>query len=129
MRPHHRSATVAFIAAVGGIGCQTEPALQPAPVERGEPQSARTMVADAELLQRVQVELAREPAFAAVAMRVEAANGVVRLRGAVRDRAQQARAREIARSIPGVRRIDDQLIRHGRSGVADGPLPQLQLQL
>lgn len=123
----HGSAAVAFIAAISGIGCQTEPALPPTPVDHGEQRSARTMLADAELLQRVQTEMAREPALAAI--RVETAGGVVRLRGAVQDGAQQARAREIARGVAGVRRIDDQLIRHGRSGVADGPLPQLQLQL
>lgn len=126
---HRGSTTIAFIAAVSGIGCQTEPPLQPTPVDRGEQRSARTMLADAELLERVQTELAREPALAAAAIRVETAGGTVRLRGIVHDRVQQARAREIARSIAGVRRIDDQLIRHGRSGVADGPLPQLQVQL
>lgn len=124
MRQH---ATIAFIAAVSGMGCQTEQALQPTPVERGEQRSARTMLADADLLQRVQTELAREPALAGI--RVETAGGIVRLRGVVRDSAQQARAREIARAVGGVRRIDDQLIRHGRSGVTDGPLPQTQIQL
>lgn len=125
---HH--ATVAFIAAVSGWGCQTEQALQPTPpVERGEQRSARTMLADAELLQRVQAELARDPALAAASIRVETDGGVVRLRGIVSDRAQQIRAREIARSVGGVRRIDDQTIRHGRSGVAEGPLPRTQIQL
>lgn len=126
MRQH---ATVAFIAAVSGMGCQTEQALQPTPVERGEQRSARTMLADADLLQRVQTELARDPTLAATSIRVETAGGIVRLRGVVRDSAQHARARELARGVGGVRRLDDQLIRHGRSGVADGPLPHTQIQL
>lgn len=122
-------ATIAFIAAVSGMGCQTEQALQPTPVERGEQRPARTMLADAELLKRVQTELARDPALAAASIHVEAVGGVVRLRGIVRDNAQHTRAREIARAVGGVRRLDDHLIRHGRSGVADGPLPQTQIQL
>lgn len=125
-----RQATVAFIAAVSGWGCQTEQALQPTPpVERGEQRSARTMLADADLLQRIQTELAHEPTLADASIRVETEGGIVRLRGIVYDRAQQARARDIARGISGVRRIDDQTVRHGRSGVADGPLAQTHIQL
>lgn len=125
----HGGATVAFIAAVAAAACQTEQALQPTPADRGEQRPGRTLLADATLLQQVQTRLAAEPLLAETAIRVETGGGVVRLRGVVYSPVQRARAIEIARGIHGARRIDDQLIRHGRSGVNDGPLPRTQFQL
>lgn len=125
----HGGAGMVLIAAVAGLGCQTEQALQPTPVDHGEQRSGRTMLADTELQQRLEANIAHEPLLAAARIQVAINGGVVRLRGVVLSHAQHARAREVARALHGVRRIDDQLIRHGRSGVADGPLPQLQLHL
>lgn len=121
---------MAFIAAIAAAACQTEQALQPTPADRGEQQrSGRTLLADATLLQQVQTRLAAEPLLAETAIRVETVGGVVRLRGVVYSALQRARALEIARGISGARRVDDQLVRHGRSGVTDGPLPRTQFQL
>ena len=125
----HGGTTLALIAAVAATACQTEQALQPTPAERGEQRPGRTLLADADLLQRVQAGLAREPLLADTVIRVESVGGVVRLRGVVYSSVQQARALEITRAVNGARRIDNQLIRHGRSGVSDGPLPRIQLQL
>lgn len=130
MLRQHGGATVVLIAAFAAVGCQTErPALQ-TPPDRGEQQPARTMLADSDdVLQRIRTGLAHEPLLADARIRVDAQRGTVRLRGVVHDGIQQARAIEIARGIPGVRNIQNELIRHGRSGVAEGPLPHAQLQL
>lgn len=125
----HRGTMAALVAAVTAISCQTEQPLQRTPAERGEQKPGRTMLADSELAHRVQIGLANDPVLAETAIRVETVDGVVRLRGVVYSRTQQTRALEIARAIDGVRRIDDVLVRHGRSGVTDGPLAQIQMQL
>ncbi len=125
----HGGAAVALIAAFAAVGCQTERPVPQTPPDRGEQRPPRTMLADSNVLQRIRADLAHEPLLAGTQISVEADRGMVRLRGVVYDGVQQARALEIVRGIQGVRNIDNQLIRHGRSGVADGPLPHAQLQL
>lgn len=111
------------------LGCQTEQSLQQSPLERGEQRPGRTMLAETELVERVRMELAHEPLLAPTAIRVDGHGGTLRLRGVVHTGAQHSRAIDIARASAGVKRIDNQLIRRGRSGVTDGPLPDTQLQL
>ena len=125
----HGGAAVALIAAFAAVGCQTERPVPQTPPDRGEQRPPRTMLADGNVLQRVRTGLANEPILAGTRISVDAYRGMVRLRGVVYDGVQQARALEIVRGIRGVRNVDNQLIRHGRSGVADGPLAHAQMQL
>lgn len=122
----HAAAGLAVMALT--LGCQTEQSLQQTPLERGEQRPGRTMLADTAVVERVQAGLINEPMLAPAAIRVDGNGGTVRLRGVVMS-AQQARAVDIARASAGVKRVDDQLIRRGRSGISDGPLPHTQLQL
>lgn len=87
------------------------------------------MLADAELGQHVRQLFAAEPALASAEIRVTATDGVLRISGMVRTPVQHARVREIVRSLDGVRRVDDHLVRYGRSGVGDGPTALGRLQL
>lgn len=123
----HAAAGLAVMALT--LGCQTEQSLQQTPLERGEQRPGRTMLADTAVVERVQAGLINEPMLAPAAIRVDGNGGTVRLRGVVMSGAQQARAVDIARASAGVKRVDDQLIRRGRSGISDGPLPHTQLQL
>ena len=123
----HAAAGLAVMALT--LGCQTEQSLQQTPLERGEQRPGRTMLADTTVVERVRTGLNTEPLLAPAAIRVDGNGGTVRLRGAVMTGAQQVRAVDIARASAGVKRVDDQLIRRGRSGVSDGPLPDTQLQL
>lgn len=118
---------IAAILFMAVTGCQTEQAGPPA--ERGEQRPGRTMLADAELGQHVRQLFAAEPMLAGTAIRVMAGDGVLRLGGMVRTPAQHARVREIVQGIDGVRRVDDYLVRYGRSGVGDGPTALARLQL
>lgn len=123
----HTAAGLAVMALT--LGCQTEQSLQQTPLERGEQRPGRTMLADTAVVERVQTRLINEPLLAPTAIRVDGNGGTVRLRGVVMTGAQQVRAVDIARTSAGVKRVDDQLIRRGRSGIGDGPLPDTQLQL
>ncbi len=130
MLRQHGGTTVALIAAFAAVGCQTERPVPQTPPDRGEQRPARTLLADSDdVLQRIRTGLAREPLLADARISVDTYRGTVRLRGVVHDDVQRVRAIDIARRIPGVRNIQTELIRHGRSGVAEGPLPDARVQL
>ena len=121
-------AALALLAAMTA-SCQTDQSLQPTPAGRGDPPSGRTMLADSDVSREVRRVLDTEPLLADATIEIDAIGGVVRLRGMIRHPAQRARALALAGQVHGVRRIDDGLIRYGRSGVGDGPLAQTQIQL
>lgn len=89
----------------------TEPppvaAVEPAP-ELQAPAQAEA-VDDATLTTRVKAALLDDPATQALAIDVDAKDGVVQLSGFVESRAQTDKAAEIAQAVPGVRSVDNKL--------------------
>ena len=64
---------------------------------------------DAQLAQRVQSALASDPDLGALNIEVQSEGGVVTLRGAAPDAAAKERAAELARSLPDVKSVENQL--------------------
>lgn len=107
-------------------GCQREQQLpKSVPVEQHNARPTATLLAQLPeaVLDKVKHELAADPLLHGAHIFVDSDAGRVRLRGFVNSGAQEARALRIARTVSGDEQIEARLIRRGRSGVADGPLP------
>lgn len=73
------------------------------------PKEAPALPDDAEISSRLKGELERQPWIARGAIEPSVANGVVVLKGTVRDARQRAALRVAAENIPGVKRVVDDL--------------------
>ncbi len=72
--------------------------------------AAATPVDDATVATRVRARLAEDPALAALRIQVDTLNGAVQLAGFVATQADKDKAGEIARGVPDVRRVVNNLI-------------------
>jgi hypothetical protein len=125
MRLQSLTAVAALIAAVALTGCRREDPLPPsparppadttpAPVPKGPgavtaPETARPAVDDAAITGEVKQALARVPELPAGDISVTTLNGVVQLSGFVAEEQQVDRAGQIARNVPGVRGVENNL--------------------
>ncbi|QJA06592.1 BON domain-containing protein [Thermosulfurimonas marina] len=74
-----------------------------------DPRSVGTQVDDATLTTKVKLALIKDPVTKARKIDVDTVNGVVTLTGAVETEAERRRAEEVARSVPGVRGVVNNL--------------------
>ncbi|HEV2117760.1 MAG TPA: BON domain-containing protein [Terriglobales bacterium] len=82
-------------------------ATTPAPDQTASPSSAATAPDNDALAQQVQQKLSTEPALKSV--QVEAKKGVVTLSGTVASKADRKHAEELAKSVPGVKKVHAKL--------------------
>lgn len=94
-----------FLAACAGMGGEraggTSGATQ---------RSAGEVIDDAAITARMNAQLAADPELSALKINVDTNQGLVRLRGEVKSIGLRRKAEEMARSIRGVKSVDNQLI-------------------
>lgn len=95
----------AFLAACSGMGGER------AGTSGGATQrSAGEVIDDATITARINAQLAADPDLSALKINVDTNQGAVRLRGEVKSMALRRKAEEMARSIRGVKSVDNQLV-------------------
>ena len=108
-------------------GCQREQQLPKSiPVEQQNAGPSPTLLAQfpaASVVEQIERQLAADPLLHGARIVVDHGSEGLRLRGFVKSGAQAARAVTLAQAISGNEQVDARLIRRGRSGVDDGPLP------
>jgi osmotically-inducible protein OsmY len=67
-------------------------------------------VDDATITSRVKTRMAEDPQVGAMRLQVETLNGTVQLSGFATSAAEKARAAEIARSVPNVKRVRNDIV-------------------
>ena len=85
--------------------------VEPAPASEGAPQrSVGQAVDDVTIGTKLKAALAADPQLSALKINVDTTQGNVRLKGEVKTFALRKKAEELARSIQGVKSVDNQLI-------------------
>jgi osmotically-inducible protein OsmY len=111
-----RTALALAIAAAAAIAVAC---YRPPPQSPAEEPGIGGRVADALLTEKVRVKLLDRLGTDALGVEIEAAGGRVRLSGTVAERSTQELAEEVARSVRGVRRVDNRIaleLRRDRPG-------------
>lgn len=122
--------TALLVCLAGGVavavGCQREQQLPKSiPVEQHNARPAPILLAQlpGPVVEQVKRQLAADPLLHGASISVIGTTGYLRLHGFVSSGAQRQRAIAIAQTVLGDAPVEARLIRRGRSGVADGPLP------
>ncbi len=114
-----RRARLLAALALAALAAAPAACYRPAPSAPAEDPALRERVADALLTERVRVKLLGKLGTDALGIDVAAAGDRVRLSGTVAARVTQELAEEVARSVPGVRRVDNRIaleLRRDRPG-------------
>lgn len=120
--PTQRSGAEQIAGAVDGVAGVTNNLVVTNPQAATEPPAASSLPAESttDLAKRVQFELYQTDAFNTRAIQIKAEEGTVTLSGSVRSRAEQLLAERVAQSVPGVRKVINELkatAAAGRPGV------------
>ncbi|MEO8296265.1 MAG: BON domain-containing protein [Burkholderiales bacterium] len=102
----HALVCLALATALCGCGRSNRDAPQTPPTSS----SAASATLDATLTARINAELAIDPQLTGRPIQVDTRQASVVLKGSVPDRARYDRATQLARGVPGVAQVDNQLI-------------------
>jgi hyperosmotically inducible protein len=122
MRRFVAAATLAASLGGGLTACNGGSAGDQPPPEPFGTRAATTVLKDAVILAAVKTKLTADDLDSTTTLGLSVVSGVVTLRGSVRTAADRAKAVSDARTVPGVRRVVDDLQVN-----ASGPHPQQQL--
>ena len=108
--PTQRNGAEQIARAADGVASVTNNLVVTNPQAASEPPTANAAPADStEVAKRVEFELYRTNAFNTLTMQVKAEDGAVTLAGTVRSRAEQLLAERVAQSVPGVKKVNNEL--------------------
>ena len=101
---------IASMVALGLVGCSSFNYGDAGP---GGTRTAGQAVDDATIGTRLKAALAADPELSAMKINVDTLQGNVKLKGQVKSRKEWRKAGELARSIDGVKSVDNQLVISG----------------